>query len=185
LELYPFKQLFKQDLASIMIAHLHVPALDARANRPVSLSKRVVTDLLKNEMGYKGLVFTDALNMKGVKNYFPSGNAELEAFLAGNHILLFPGNIPLAVQLIKDALQNGKITEAELNERVLQILKWKEWAGLGSYRPINIANLNPSLFSSSAEQTIQKIAEQSILLLNDKHNNLPRSSQDKALVFVV
>lgn len=185
LELYPFKQLFKQDLASIMIAHLHVPALDSRANRPVSLSKKVVTDLLKNEMGYKGLVFTDALNMKGVKNYFPSGNAELEAFLAGNHILLFPGNIPLAVQLIKDALQNGKISESELNERILQILKWKEWAGLGSYRPIDIAKLNSSLFSSSAEQTIKKIAEQSVILLNDKHKNLPLSTQEKDLVFVV
>ncbi|MBU6325977.1 MAG: beta-N-acetylglucosaminidase, partial [Bacteroidetes bacterium] len=97
LELAPFRAAIAQNVASVMVGHLQVPALDTTANRPASLSKKVVEELLRGELGFEGLIVTDALNMKGVKRYFPPGYAEYEAFMAGNDILLFPENVPLAL----------------------------------------------------------------------------------------
>lgn len=186
-ELYPFKYLAERNIGAMMLAHLHVPALDSRANRPTSLSKYVVTDLLKNTYGFRGLAITDALNMKGVRNNFPPGIGELEAFLAGNHILLFPENIPLAITKIKQALEEGTISLQELNQRVLEILKWKEWSGLGDYKPININKLASDLFPENADSLISKIAQESIVLLKDANGILPLRNGNPAIknVFII
>lgn len=186
LELYPFRYLINRNIASIMLGHLYVPALDNRQGRPVSLSKSVVTDLLKNELGFRGLAITDAMNMKGVRNTFPAGLGELEAFLAGNHILLFPDNIPSAIIQIKKAIEDGRVTTEELNRRVLEILKWKEWAGLSNYRPIDIDALQKNLFPDDAEPLIKNIAEQSITLLGDRNGMLPLGANPQAnITFIV
>lgn len=186
LELYPFRYLIQRNIAGVMLGHLYVPALDNRPGRPSSLSKAVVTDLLKTEYGFTGLAITDAMNMKGVRNSFPGGQGELEALLAGNHILLFPENIPSAILQIKKALEDGRITIEELNQRVLEILKWKEWAGLSNYRPIDIAELAQKLFPPDADPHIKNIAEQSIILLSDKNGMLPLGANPQAkITFVV
>jgi len=104
LELYPFKELIKRGIGGIMVAHLDVPALDPINKRPTTLSHEVVTDLLRNEMGFEGIIFTDALNMKGATKYFKPGEAALKALLAGNDILLYPEEIPWAIQYIKEAI---------------------------------------------------------------------------------
>ena len=173
LELYPFRYLFERDLASVMLAHLHIPALDNRAGRPSSLSNKVTTDLLKTEMGFRGLAITDAMNMRGVRNSFPAGSGELEAFLAGNHILLFPDNIPLAIEKIKKAITDSLVTMEELDQRVLEILKWKDWAGLGNYQAIDIKSLKDNLFPTNADPLLKKIAESSIILTKDDNGMLP------------
>jgi beta-N-acetylhexosaminidase len=173
LELFPFNYLFQRDLAAVMLAHLQVPSLDNRANRPASLSRAVVTDLLKTEMGFTGLAITDALNMKGVRNYFPAGLGELEAFIAGNHILLFPDNIPLAVEKISTYVKNNPLAMEELNKRVEEILKWKEWCGLGYEQAPFPSNLSALLFPEEADLLKEEVAKASIILVNDKNSLFP------------
>ena len=110
-ELYPYKRMFDEGLVSVMVAHLNIPSLEPRENYPTSVSYNVVTDLLQNELGFDGLIFTDALNMKAASKFLKPGDIDLEAFLAGNDILLFAENVPLAVQKITEAYQTGLITD--------------------------------------------------------------------------
>jgi beta-N-acetylhexosaminidase len=98
IEFYPYKKMFSYGLASVMVAHLNVPSLETRLNFPSSISYNIVTNILKKDLGFKGLIFTDALNMKGASNFKKPGEIDLEAFLAGNDILLFAEDVPLAVE---------------------------------------------------------------------------------------
>jgi beta-N-acetylhexosaminidase len=182
LELYPFKYLIKDGVASIMVAHIHYPALDNRPNRSTSLSKYVIDTLLKKELNFQGLVFTDALNMKGVAKHFAPGYVDLEAFLAGNDILLFSENVPLAISLIKEAILNGQITEDELNKRVAKILYWKQFAGLDHYAPIDFKNLNTDLLNSQYDGLLQNVANQSVTLVQDAKKLLPLDKHHKTMV---
>jgi len=127
LELYPFAKIIEAGIKSVMIAHLEVPALEKRSGLPSTLSGSIVTDLLKKEMGFQGLVITDALNMKGVLKNHEVGTLGLKALLAGNDILLCPWDTPKAIEHIKTAIQKGIITEQELDAHVLKILQAKEW----------------------------------------------------------
>src|SRR5690606_9977907 len=111
LELYPFKRMIDAGVQSMMIAHLSVPSLDNTRNLPATLSAPVVTGLLRKEMGFNGLIFTDALDMKGVTKFYPEGDADLRAFLAGNDVLLFSQNVPLAIQKIQWAINTVKASE--------------------------------------------------------------------------
>jgi beta-glucosidase-like glycosyl hydrolase/CubicO group peptidase (beta-lactamase class C family) len=140
-ELYPYKRMFDEGLVSVMVAHLNVPSLEPREGYPTSISQPVVTNLLKNEMGFDGLIFTDALNMKGASNFKKPGDIDLEAFLAGNDILLFAENVPLAVDKIRAAFQDGLISESRLAESVKKILRYKFKAGLNQYKPVEEINL--------------------------------------------
>src|SRR5690554_5983129 len=122
LELYPYKKLINEGLNSVMVAHLNIPAIENQENYPSSLSAKVVTDILKNELGFNGLIFTDALNMKGASNFKKPGEIELAAFLAGNDILLIPENVPRAMSFLEDAYNTGIITEKRLATSVKKIL---------------------------------------------------------------
>lgn len=134
LELYPFRKMFERGVASIMVAHLYIPSLDNTPNLASTLSPKIVNDLLRNELKFNGLAFTDALGMQGVAKFWAEGETDLKAFLAGNDVLLFSGNVPKAKKMIKDAVLRGEVTEAELNRRVLKILVAKEWCGLNENR---------------------------------------------------
>ena len=114
-ELYPYKKLAYTNLASVMVAHLSVKALESEINLPTSLSYNVVTNLLQNQLNFKGLIITDALNMKGASNFAKPGELELDAFLAGNDILLFPEDVKSAITNIKKAVENGLVSETRLN----------------------------------------------------------------------
>ena len=124
IELYPFKKLIDNGIGSIMSAHLYVPNLDSNKYAS-SLSKKINHDLLKEELGFKGLTITDALNMKGVTKYFKSGELEVRALLADNDILLFSENIPKAIRAIENAVEGDIITEEMIEEKVRLILKVK------------------------------------------------------------
>lgn len=128
LELIPFKNLINAGISAVMMAHLEIPVFDARTHRPSSLSSSVVTQLLKKELDFQGLTITDGLGMKAITNHYKPGELELEAFLAGNDILLCPLDVPHAVELIEQAIHNGRVSEQELDRRVLKILQAKEWA---------------------------------------------------------
>ena len=126
IELYPFKDLIAQNIPAIMIAHLSVPALDDQNNLPSSLSKKIVTDLLRNELGFNGLIITDGLDMESITKNYSDGNAELQALLAGNDILLCSTNVPAAINAIKQAVTNNIITEKEIDAHVAKILEIKK-----------------------------------------------------------
>jgi beta-glucosidase-like glycosyl hydrolase len=149
LELYPFRAMINNGVGSIMAAHLNVPALD-NSGLPTSLSEKVTKFLLRDTFGFSGLVFSDALNMKGVSAYLQSGDLEIRAFKAGNDILLFSENVPVAISKIKAALQSGSISEADLEKSVKRILTAKYDAGLNNYSPINLSNLDIDLNAKQA-----------------------------------
>ncbi len=175
-ELFPFRNAFKAGLASIMVAHLHVPQLEATENLATTLSPKVVTQLLREELNYNGLVFTDALNMKGVSGYFKPGEVDVKALLAGNDVLLFPEDVPTAVEMIRLAVKNKEISEKELTRRVLRILKAKEQYGCKKFSPISKSNLYEDLDNVGAHVVRRRIYEQAITVVKNDDDILPLRS---------
>ncbi len=178
LELYPFKELISLGLGSVMVAHLYVPALDTTANRASTLSNKVVTNLLKDSLGFKGLVFTDALNMKGVSKFYKPGEVDVKALIAGNDVLLFPEDVPTAIKQIRVAVDSGQISQEEIDKRCMKILLAKQWAGLNHYSKIKIKNLTSELNTSNAEVINRKLTEASLTLLQNKNNLIPLQKLD-------
>ncbi len=172
-ELYPYKELFKTDLASVMVAHLSVPEYEPNTDLPSSLSENIVTNLLKNKMKFKGLIFTDALNMKGAANFSSSAEINLEVIKAGNDILLMPEDIPGSFLKLKQAVTDGVITEERLDESVLKILKAKYWAGLRKFSPISTKNIQEDLNGADAEALHYRLVEHSTTLIKNESQVFP------------
>lgn len=184
-ELYPFRQLIQSGVPSMMVAHLQMPQLDARINRPASLSKAVIDTLLRQKMGFDGLLFTDALNMKGVSSFFAPGELELEAILAGNDVLLFCENVPVAFAKIKEAVMNGTLSEKELDKHVLRILKWKQYVGLDHYEPIVTKHLERDLAGKEFDNLQQRIANEAVSIPVKSQQCLPLKAKEKVLFVAV
>lgn len=132
-ELYPFRQLIHAGLGAIMTAHLQVPALDDRPNMPATLSKKIITDLLRGEMGFRGLIITDAMDMKGITLHYPPGLADKLALMAGNDIITNSVSVAHGVREVQAAIASGELTEGWLEEKVRRILAMKEWCGLARW----------------------------------------------------
>ena len=179
IELYPYKELIKNDLTSVMVAHLSVKALESNSQLPTSLSYNVISNLLKKELKFNGLILTDALNMKGAADYAEPGDVDLAALLAGNDILLIPENVPSAVLKIKSALENKIITEERINYSVEKILKAKYWAGLHKSKLIEIKNLQNDLNAIEDELLHRSLVENSISLLKNENDIFPIQHLDK------
>ncbi len=179
IELYPFRELISQGVGSVMVAHLHVPAFDDRENRPTTLSEPTIAKLLKEEMGYKGLVLTDALEMKGVAKHFESGEVEAEALVAGVDMLLLPGDVGTAIQTIKAYVKDGKLEQEYLDSRVKKILRAKYRLGLTSFTPLATEGLAKKLNSSEAKALKQKLYENALTLVRNKGDLLPFESTAK------
>ena len=178
LDLYPFKQLFKAGVGSVMVAHLSVPALDTAKNTPSTLSSKIVTDLLKKELNFEGLVFTDALNMKGVSKFYQPGEVDAKALVAGNDVLLFSGDVPKAIAEIKNAVLRGEITQEEIDKRCKKILMVKQWSGLNNYLPVDTTHIISDLISYQSNYLDILLAENSITLLKNKNNLIPLRNLD-------
>ena len=176
-ELYPFRFLINQGVGGVMVAHLNIPALDS-GGVATTLSKKVVTDLLKDELHFKGLVFTDALNMKGVSKYFEPGIVDLKAFLAGNDVLEFSENVPKAIEEIQNALQKGLLTQSDIDDRCRKVLAAKLWFGLDHYRPVETKHLVEDLNNADDRYLSLQLAEASVTLLNNKNGLLPLDRLD-------
>ena len=136
-DVLPFKQLIDAGIASVMVAHLNIPSLDSNIHRASTLSPYIVDTMLRQQLHFKGLTFTDALNMKGVSSYYESGKLEVEALLAGNDVLLFPEDIPGAFEAIVRALKDSLLLQSRIDESCLKILKAKEWLNLNSFLPLD------------------------------------------------
>lgn len=177
-ELYPFKELINNGLSSMMVAHLFIPAYDTTSNTATTLSKNVVTHLLKDSLKFKGLIFTDALNMKGVSSFNAPGYVDVKALLAGNDVLLFSENVPIAISEIKKAVENGEISENEITARCLKILKAKEWTGLNKNNKVKLANLNKELNKKKYEMLNKKLFQKALTVLKNEKNILPLQRLD-------
>jgi beta-N-acetylhexosaminidase len=178
LELYPFKELIAQGLGSMMVAHLSIPALDTTPNQASTLTKKIVTGLLKDTLGFKGLVFTDALNMKGVSKFYKPGEVDAKALVAGNDVLLFPEDVPTGIKEIKAAIERGEITQEEIDKRVMKILLVKQWSGLDHYQKIKLKNITEDLNTPQAELLNRKLTEASLTLLKNEDYILPLQHLD-------
>ncbi|WP_298480572.1 glycoside hydrolase family 3 N-terminal domain-containing protein [uncultured Maribacter sp.] len=167
-ELYPYKQLIQAGLSSVMVAHLNVPSLEIKKNMPSSLSEQIITGVLKEELKFKGLVFTDALNMKGVSTTGKNGDVELAAFMAGNDILLMPTEVEKAKEKLIKAYNKGKISENRLAYSVKKILLSKYKVGLHKYKPIAIKNLYEDLNSLEDDLIYEEAIEKAITVVKNK-----------------
>ena len=173
IELYPYKRLIEAGLSSVMIAHLNVPSLELRANFPSSLSKNIVTNLLQKDLQFNGLVFTDALNMKGASNFKEPGEIDLAAFLAGNDVLLISESIPKAQQLIMKAFNDGRIVEARLERSVKKILYAKYKVGLNNYQPVDMNNLVEDLNTPLDNVLYETAMKNALTVLKNKRLIVP------------
>jgi beta-glucosidase-like glycosyl hydrolase/CubicO group peptidase (beta-lactamase class C family) len=177
-ELYPFKQLIKDSIASIMVGHIQVPAIDEQPNTASTLSAKAVTSLLKEELGFTGLIFTDALNMKGVSGFYKPGEVDLKALLAGNDVLLFAEDVPTAIQKIQKAIRKEEISEEEINKRVRKILAAKYWLGLSEYKPIDLANIAQDLTNSRAKAVQRECYASALTLVKNEQRLVPLAFVD-------
>ncbi len=165
LELYPFRQLIAAGASGVMVAHMNIPSLDSTANLPSTLSKPIVTNLLKEELGFKGLIISDAMGMKGVVKYFPDGEADVRALLAGNDVLELSENSKRGVKLIRRAIRKHQLSWEGINERVIKVLKAKYWAGLANpYQP-DLQNLVSNLNRAEAMALNQQLADEAVTVL--------------------
>ncbi|KFF09697.1 glycoside hydrolase family 3 N-terminal domain-containing protein [Flavobacterium hydatis] len=183
-ELYPYKRIFDEGLASVMVAHLNIPSLEPTPNVPSSASYNVVTNLLQKELGFEGLIFTDGLAMKGASNFKGPGDLEIAVLLAGNDILLCSDNVPVAFQKLEVAYNEGVITEERLAHSVKKILHYKFKAGLNKYKPINMANIYDDLNPSQNDALHYKLYENAITVLKNEKEILPIKDLEQKIAYV-
>ena len=170
-ELYPFKEIINAGVSSVMVAHLDIPAIDAGI--PSSLSQKTVQTLLQDSLQFKGLVITDALNMKGASGISPKYGIDVSAFLAGNDILLIPNDVSVAIKKMKRAFKAKKITEQRLAHSVKKILKAKYLVGLNNNKEISSEFLSDNLNTNKDDYLIEKAMQAAITVVQNKNNVLP------------
>ncbi|HXS36644.1 MAG TPA: glycoside hydrolase family 3 N-terminal domain-containing protein [Flavipsychrobacter sp.] len=183
LELYPFKRMIHAGIKSVMVAHLDIPALESEPHVPTTLSKNTVTGLLKDKLGFTGLIFTDALDMKGVTKYFPAGEADMRAFIAGNDVLLFSQDVPLAISKIKSIVDSGIVSQADLEQRVKKILAAKYDAGLAHWHPVDTTNITNDLNQYTSTYNIQ-LAKGAITLVRDDNGVINKLTRNMRIEYI-
>lgn len=176
-ELYPFRHLIANGVSSIMIAHLNVPAFEKKDSLPSSLSKSIVTDLLKKKMKYKGIVITDGLEMKGVTSLFPANRIPVLAFLAGNDVLLGVENPTGALDEFEAAIERGEVSKKKLKEACRRILEMKYDAGLAYHKPVDTTNLFAKLNSPEAVKLNNDLYANAITVLRNE-GVLPMAAEE-------
>lgn len=178
LELYPFRQLVDNGLSGTMIAHLSIPSLDNTPKLPSTLSKPIVSKLLKDDLGFQGLIYSDAMNMKGVTKYFSDGKADAMGLEAGMDLLEFTEDVPKAIEEIKKSIAEGRLTQAEVNARCYKVLQAKAWVGLNNFKPVAIENLYEDLNPRSAELVNRLLTEKALTILKNDESILPLRALD-------
>ena len=171
-ELIPFRKLIAEGIHSIMIGHLNIPGL-VKSKRPSSIAPVVVQDLLQKQMDFKGLVITDAMDMKGVVDFVGKSNADLEAFLAGNDVILVSNDNRAGIKAIKRAFTRGQISEARLAHSVKKLLAAKYLVELNHYQPTSLANITKELNTPKDSLLYTKAMGAALTLLENKKQLLP------------
>ncbi|MGA9211969.1 glycoside hydrolase family 3 protein [Kaistella sp.] len=177
-ELAPFKALMDKGIGGVMIAHLYVPALESGKGIPASISKNIITGLLKEKYGYKGLIITDALNMGAVAKRYKPGELDALAFKAGNDIMLFSDGVKEGKRLIQLAIDNKEISQNRVEESVKKILLTKYFLGLNEYQPRNPENINEDLNNDSHKILVQNLYANALTLIKDDKKLLPLNCKE-------
>lgn len=173
IELAPFKALMDKGIGGVMVAHLYVPSLESGKGIPASISKNIITGLLKEKFGYKGLIITDALNMGAVANKYKPGELDALAFKAGNDIMLFSQGVAEGKKLIQQAIDNGEIAQSRVEESVKKILLTKYFLGLNQYTPKKPENVNQDINNDSHKILVQNLYTNALTLIKDEKKLLP------------
>lgn len=179
IELPPFRKAIAAGVDSVMVAHVTVPALDPDANHVATISPAVVSDLLEKQLGFKGLIVTDALDMAGLTHLFANniGRAAVEAFKAGNDLLLIPADLGASYEAMLRAVQSGEISHARLDRSVFKILKIKASLGLNEARTVDLSALAESVGKPENIAFGEKVAESAVTLVRDNGKVLPMKSK--------
>ncbi len=183
-ELYPFRKAIEAGVTGVMSAHLNVPALDS-TGVPSSLSKPMITGVLKGELGFKGLVITDAMNMQGVKVAGSPGRVDAKALIAGNDIMEFTEDLPAAINEIKKAIKKGEVTEEQIEQSCRKNLMAKYWVGLNNYKPVKLEGLDEYLNRAYPKWLRQKLYESALTVLKNENSLLPVKDLVKEKTVVV
>ena len=173
LELIPFKSAIKSDVMSVMIAHLSLPALDNEVNVPASLSKNIIDGLLINELNFKGLVVTDALNMAGVVKHFSAEEVALRCVNAGVDLILMPQGESVSISAIEQAVNSGSISEERINTSVRKILNAKNWLKLNENKLTDVSKVSSIVNSDEAKRISRQIADESLTLVKNNNSIVP------------
>ncbi len=184
-DIFPFKYLIDSGVASIMVAHVWFPALDTVKNHPATLSKNIVTGLLKNKLGFKGPVISDGLDMKGVTDNYGKENVALLAFKAGNDVLLIPEDVQSSVNSIVDAVKSGEIPEERLEESVKKILRFKYLSGKNKTKKIDTKRLLKELNKKEYKRLSGKLYAEAVTLVKNEKDFLPLKNPDKKTMLVI
>lgn len=185
LEEYPFREAIKAGISGVMIAHMNIPALDTTKKLPSTLSRPIITGVLKDSLGFKGLVVSDAMEMKGVVKYFPNGDADVRAFLAGNDIIELSENSERAIKLIRKAVRKKQVSPAEFEARVKKVLAAKYWAGLNQYHEVTTEHLIEDLNRPAAKELVQQLSDAAVTLLKGDAGSLQLSPFKKTAIVSV
>ena len=172
-ELYPFRKLIAEGIGSIMVAHLNLPSLDTSSGLPSTLSHVIITDLLKNEMGFKGLVVTDAMMMKAVTKYFKPGEADAKALQAGNDVAEFVTDVDATIRETKNYISQKKLTVEEIATKCRKILALKYWSGLNKPQIINIDKIESEISPMMSKALIRDLYANALTILNNNHDIIP------------
>ncbi|SEM83075.1 beta-glucosidase [bacterium A37T11] len=185
LEMLPFRTLINAGASGVMVAHMNIPALDNTPNLPSSLSKKIVSGILKDELGFKGLVFTDAMDMNGVVKYFRNGEADVRALMAGNDLLELSQNSTRAINMVLKAISDKRLAQKEIDFSVKKVLAAKYWLHLDQQKPINLSMLSSDINRSTAKVLNQQLANAAITLLkSDSMLNALNFSKNTAIVAI-
>jgi beta-N-acetylhexosaminidase len=174
MELVPFRAIFNAGVGSVMIAHLYIPSIDNTTNKATSISKNNVTDLLRKKMGYEGLTFTDALEMKGVAKFFPGGTISVEALIAGNDMLCLPASVPETIEAVKKAIDENRLSWQDIYSKTKKVLASKYQLGLTQTQRVDINNLQNDI-NAKTDAIRYEVAEHSMTLLAEAKFTASRS----------
>lgn len=185
LEIYPFKELIREGAAGVMIAHMNIPALDNTLNMPSTLSKPIVTGLLKEELGFKGIVISDAMGMKGVVKHFKDGEADVMGIIAGNDILELSENSARAIKLVRKAIRADRISMEQIDASVRKILMAKYWAGLNVKQNVNENNVVAEVNRAESLVLLQQLADASMTVLTGKENIRQLTTEKRTVIISI
>lgn len=165
LEMYPFKKLMASGVAGVMVGHMSIPSLDPTPKLSSSLSRPIVTGILKNELGFKGLIISDAMEMKGAIKYFPNGKADVQALIAGLDVLELSEDTERAIKMIKRAIRQKQLSQAEVDAKVKKVLAAKYWMGLNKPQSVATENIFRDLNRSESKTLIQQLTDNAVTVL--------------------
>ena len=185
LELVPFRAAINAGVAGVMSAHMYVPSIEPQKGLPSTLSHAVLTDLLRGELKFNGLVITDAMDMHGITNNYTEADATVRAFLAGADVILFPPHTDIAFNALKAAVQDGRITTARLDESVRRILQAKARIGLDRYKPVDVNRLSDVVGSKAHRDLAQQISDNAVTLVRDQKHALPLSASPSTRILQI